>query len=200
MQPTSRKGATYADLEKLPEHVVGELIDGELFVSPRPALLHASVQAALVRALAKAEGPPGGTKSAWRILVEPELHLGKDVIVPDLAGWRWERMPKLPRKAFCELAPDWVCEIISPATARVDRVHKLPRYARARVPNAWIIDPPTRTVDVLRLSAKKWMLVAAHTDNDRAFIEPFVDHEMNLQTLWPDETPTVHSREPEYES
>src|SRR5436305_207687 len=125
----ARKRATYADIEALPEHLTGEILDGELFVSPRPAPPHAEASSALGVILGGpfrfGRGGPGG----WRILDEPELHLGGDVVVPDLAGWRLERMPALPKIAWFELAPDSVCEVLSPSTVVHDRHRKLAFYA-----------------------------------------------------------------------
>ncbi len=116
-----RKPASYADLEALPETVVGELIAGELYVSPRPAVLHAVASSRLGALLSSrfdiGDAGPGG----WFILDEPELHLGGDAVVPDLAGWRRERLPALPRTAAFTLAPDWVCEVLSPSTETLER-------------------------------------------------------------------------------
>jgi len=125
-----RRPATYADLQALPEHVVGELISGELHISPRPAAPHTVAASRLGGGLSgpfdEGRGGPGG----WIILDEPELHFGEDVLVPDLAGWRRERMPRPPRAAAFTLAPDWVCEVLSPSTAALDRGIKLPVYGR----------------------------------------------------------------------
>lgn len=198
MKPTSRAKATYADIEKLPENVVGELIDGELFVSPRPALLHASVETALSYELLRADDRRGGGRGGWCILIEPELHLGKDVLVPDLAGWRAHRAPNVRTEVHAKTVPDWVCEIVSPATARLDRTRKLSRYAKAGVRNAWIVDPPTKSVDVLRLVGKRWTIVDSATHDDRKVIEPFEEIEIDLSRVWPADVPSVHSRPPTY--
>jgi Uma2 family endonuclease len=117
----ARKQATYADLEALPDRYVGEILDGDLYASPRPRLRHLMAATRLTSRLAppfdEGSGGPGG---CW-ILMEPELHLGDDVVVPDLAGWRRERLPVVPDAAHLELAPDWACEVLSPSTERVDR-------------------------------------------------------------------------------
>ena len=131
-----RRRATYADLLEVPEHLVAEIIDGELLTSPRPASPHALAASAIGSALFdRFNGPPGGADrpGGWWILFEPELHLGEDVLVPDHAGWRRERMPALPDVVGFTLAPDWVCEVISPSTARIDRGRKLRVYAREQV-------------------------------------------------------------------
>jgi Uma2 family endonuclease len=134
MAGTKNRRATYDDLLALPEHVVGELIDGELIVSPRPALPHALASSAIGGELhGPFNRPPGGGTGGWWILDEPELHFGADVLVPDLAGWRRERMPTLPNLPALELPPDWVCEVISPSTARLDRTRTMRPYARVEV-------------------------------------------------------------------
>ena len=126
------RAACYEDLFDLPENLVGEIIGGQLITQPRPAPRHSRASSSLGGALDnpydKGRGGPGG----WWILDEPELHLGGDILVPDLAGWGRERMPRLPETAWFELVPDWVCEVLSPGTCRVDRALKMPIYA-ARV-------------------------------------------------------------------
>src|SRR5262245_30527601 len=130
MIAVSKKGASYEDLAALPENVVGEILDGELYVQPRPAAAHAGSASGLGVLLGApfryGRDGPGG----WMILDEPELHLGSDVVVPDLAAWRRERMPELPHVPAIELAPDWVCEVLSPSTVKIDRAKKLAIYAR----------------------------------------------------------------------
>jgi Uma2 family endonuclease len=139
-EPVARR-ATYEDLLQVPEHLVAEIIHGQLVTHPRPAPRHARASSSLgdelVSPFDKGRGGPGG----WWILDEPELHLGAHVLVPDLAGWRRERMRSLPDTAWFELAPDWVCEVLSPGTARLDRVEKLPIYA-ARSPATDAADRP----------------------------------------------------------
>jgi Uma2 family endonuclease len=189
MSAPARGPAAYEDLLRLPDHVVGQIVDGELIASPRPAFPHARAGTGLVGGLhgpfQLGSGGPGG----WWIVYEPELHHGPDVLVPDLAGWRRERMPVLPDAAFCELAPDWVCEILSPATMRLDRIRKLPIYARAGVPHAWLIDPVARTLEVLRLQGANWLLVATFGADDKVRAEPFAAIELALATLWVDSPP-----------
>jgi Uma2 family endonuclease len=120
MNGTKRR-ATYEDLETVPPHCVGEIVEGELYVSPHPALPHVRATSRLGTWLGRpfdlGEGGPGG----WVILLKPELHLGDDALVPDLAGWRRERMPEMPHTAAFTLAPDWVCEVLSPSTVVLDR-------------------------------------------------------------------------------
>ncbi len=184
------RAATYADLEALPPGVVGEILFGALHAHPRPAPRHAlaatSLTGEIVGAFQKGRGGPGG----WIILAEPELHLGPHVVVPDLAGWRRERMPKLPSTAYFEMPPDWVCEILSPSTARVDRTDKLRIYAAFGVAHCWLIDPDVRTLEVMALTGAHWLLAATFTDADTVAAPPFDAHAFALDVLWPaDEQP-----------
>jgi len=125
-------------------------------------------------------GGPGD----WWILDEPELHLGADVLVPDLAGWRKTRMPHRPDTAYFPLAPDWVCEILSPSTAVVDRVKKLAIYAREGVAHAWLIDPALQTLEVFRLEGGRWVLLGTHAENEVVRAEPFAEIDLELDRLW----------------
>jgi len=174
----------YEELLALPEHVVGEIIGGALVTTPRPAAPHANVASNLGGELhgpfRRGRGGPGG----WLVLDEPELHLHGDVLVPDLAGWRRERMPVLPDAAAFELAPDWVCEVLSPSTAAIDRADKLPIYARERVLHAWLLDPVATTLEVLRLEDGAWRLVATWRGEAVVRAEPFDAIELELAVLW----------------
>ncbi|WNG20068.1 Uma2 family endonuclease [Cystobacter fuscus] len=185
-----RKPATYQDLVALPEHLVGELIDGDLYASPRPASRHAKVSSVLGMdlggAFQRGRGGPGG----WWIVDEPELHFGKDVLVPDLAGWRRERMPTIPDVAFFELAPDWICEVLSPSTAKLDLVRKLPRYAREGVEHAWVVDPIHQTLEVFHQEKGRWVLMDAFAGDDRVRAPPFDAIELELGSLWLEATAT----------
>jgi Uma2 family endonuclease len=181
------KPATYDDLLALPEHVVGEIIGGELIVSPRPAPRHAVAASVLGGDLGppyhgSGRGGPGG----WWILFEPEFHTDDDVLVPDLAGWRRTRLPVLPETAYFALAPDWICEVLSPGTARLDRQKKLAIYARAGVDHAWLLDPIQRTLEVLRLERGHWVIVGIHADQDKVSAEPFEATVIELARLWDD--------------
>ena len=168
----TRRPATYEDLLKVPDHLVAEILDGELHVSPRPAPRHADASTGLGGVLRgpfdRGRGGPGG----WRILFEPELHLGRDVLVPDLAGWRRDRLPALPEEAYFSVSPDWVCEVVSPSTAAIDRVKKLTIYARERVRHAWMIDPIARTLEVLRLENGRWTIAATWSGMETVTAEP----------------------------
>ena len=178
--------ATYADLERLPENMVGEILDGELFASPRPASPHAvaasNIGGELYGPFGRRGG--GGGPGGWWFLLEPELHFGQDVLVPDLAGWRRERMPRVPDVKAFELPPDWVCEVISPSTARIDRTRKARIYARAGVRHRWYVDPLARTLEVFRLQDRQWLQVAEYDGDVRVRAEPFDAIELDLTHWW----------------
>ena len=180
---TATRRASYADLEALPDHLVGEIIDGELVVSPRPAARHARATSRLGIALGPFDAGVGGP-GGWIILDEPELHLDADVLVPDLAGWRRERMPEIPDVAAFTLAPDWVCETLSPSTGALDRARKLPIYARARVAHCWLVDPSLRTLEVYRREGDRWLLLATHEGDHQVRAEPFEALPIDLSLLW----------------
>lgn len=184
---TPRRRATYEDLMKVPEHMVAEIIDGELVVSPRPASPHAHASSVLGGELNGAfHRPPGDPKGpgGWWILDEPELHLGPDVIVPDLAGWRRERLPVLPNTAAFTLPPDWVCEVASPTTAVIDRSRKMRIYARERVPHLWIVEPLARTLEVYQLEGERWIVASMHGGSEPARVAPFEAIDLDLGRWW----------------
>ena len=168
-----RKRATYADLEALPDNVIGEILNGELYASPRPGLRHSMAATRVTGCLSPmfddALGGPGG----WSILVEPELHFGEDVAVPDLAGLRRERVPAIPDEPHLALAPDWVCEILSPSTERNERSLKLSIYARENISHAWLVNPAPRTLEVLRLGGEEWLIASVYSEADAIRAESF---------------------------
>lgn len=179
-----RREATYEDLEKLPPNVVGELMGGELYASPRPAFRHSRAASQLMFDLVgpfdRARGGPGG----WLFLMEPELHLGRDVLVPDLAGWRRERMPELPDVVGCTLVPDWACEVLSPSTERLDRTRKMAVYAREGLRHLWLVDPVPRTLETYRLEGSRWVLLGAYGGEESVRAEPFEALALELGVLW----------------
>ena len=180
----ARRPATYDDLLAVADHLVAEILDGELYASPRPAVPHALATSGLgydlIGPFDRGRGGPGG----WWILVEPELHLSDDVVVPDLAGWRRTRVPDLPRGAFLQIAPDWVCETLSPSTERIDRGKKLAIYAREGVAHVWLLNPIAETLEAYRLQEGHWLLLVTHTGDVTARIEPFDAIEIELWRLW----------------
>ncbi len=184
--PPMAKRATYEDVLSAPENKIAEILDGELFLSPRPAPRHAvafgRLLADLESAFDRGRRGPGG----WWIVGEPEVHLGDQILVPDIAGWHRERLPAIPDEAWFSLAPDWVCEVISPSTERIDRGRKLRIYAEAGVAHAWLVNPIERTVEVLRLRDGSWTIVTVFTGDEPVRAEPFDAVPLALRELWLD--------------
>jgi len=193
MSATSRrKLATYEDLLALPEHLVGEILDGDLFALPRPSPRHALAASGLGAAVFDRFAKPGGGDSpgGWWILYEPELHLGADILVPDIAGWQRDKMTTLPGKAFFELAPDWACEVLSPTTEAIDRGRKMLVYAREGVSHLWLVNPIHRTLESYRLVASRWTLLATFVGDAAVRAEPFEDVALDMSRWWlPDTKP-----------
>ena len=177
--------ATYQDVLDAPPHRVAEIVDGVLYTSPRPAMPHALATSSLGNDLSNpfqfGRGGPGG----WWIIFEPELHFGEDILVPDLAGWRRERMADFPDGAYSTLAPDWVCEVLSPSTRRLDLLGKRPIYAREGVAHMWVVDPKDRTLEAFELRDVQWVLIATAKDDDPVRIRPFEAVTFSLGDLWP---------------
>lgn len=172
-----------------PPHKVAEVVFGVLHLNPRPAGRHVLATSVLGQELGGrfhrgGGGPdrPGG----WILLDEPELHLGEDIVVPDLAGWRRTRMSAVPDDPFFTLAPDWICETLSPSTRGLDRIDKLSVYAREGVLHAWLLDPQPRTLEVLRLEGGQWRMVGAHRGDACVRAEPFDAVALDLAVLWAD--------------
>ena len=190
-----RRRATYEDVLNAPEHMVAEIIDGVLYLSPRPAFPHARATTILATDLVgpfdRGRGGPGG----WRIFFEPELHFGEDVVVPDIAGWRISRMPDEPTEAFATLAPDWLCETLSPSTEKLDRTKKLRVYAREGVPHVWFVDPKRQTLEVFKLHGANLVTQATYRASERVRVEPFDAVELELAFLWGE--PSKRSGSPE---
>lgn len=178
------KPATYEDLFDLPENLVGEIVGGRLVTHPRPAPKHALAYSALGSELNNPFGRGRGGPGGWWILDEPELHLDADILVPDIAGWKRERMPKLPETAWFPLAPDWVCEILSPGTAKFDRAEKLPLYARHGVAHAWLVDPDLKTMEIFENHDGKWLLLAVLENDAPVSQPPFDAITFELNALW----------------
>lgn len=180
----TRRDATYADLEALPPNVVGQILYGVLHAHPRPAPRHG---VAANRLGTQVTGPfdfgnrgPGG----WIFMVEPELHLGPHVVVPDIAGWKIERLTPFPETAYIETPPDWLAEILSPSTQAIDRTDKLAIYASFGVRHCWYVDPIAKTLEVMELTGGKWLLLAALKDDAPVCQPPFEAHTFPLDNLW----------------
>lgn len=181
-----KRAATYEDVLNAPENKVAEILDGELILSPRPAMRHAAATVAIQSILWTRFDDGERGPSGWIVLVEPELHFGAAIVVPDVAAWRRERLPAVPDRPWLDLAPDWVCEVLSPSTVRIDRGRKLSVYAAAGVAHAWLVNPIDRTLEVLRLQQGSWVIVVTLGGSDVARIPPFQALELELARLWPD--------------
>ena len=182
---TQTHRATYQDVLDAPEHRVAEIVEGTLHTHPRPAAPHVRASSVLGRKIGspyddEIDGPGG-----WWIIDEPELHLGDDILVPDLAGWRRERMPDYPDTANFTLAPDWVCEVLSASTRRFDLHGKRPVYAREGVGHLWLVDPTDRTFEAFELRDGQWVLIASAKDDEPVSIPPFDGIAFSLGDLWP---------------
>jgi Uma2 family endonuclease len=182
-----RKPSLYEQLLALPQGLTGEIINGQLRTQPRPAWPHILASSRLGVDI---EGPygrgRGGGPGGWWIVFEPEIHfvLDKAVTVPDIAGWRKERMPSPPEGHKIQVAPDWVCEVFSPYTKSTDRDEKMPLYARYGVRFAWLVDPKTHTLEAYELTAAKWKPLGIFRDDDTVSIAPFDQIVIHLADLW----------------
>lgn len=193
MSDPARKVATYDDLLAAPDGFTAEILMGELHLTPRPAALHQAVNTAMSWTLFGRFGRQGGAgPGGWLILAEVELHLGdpeptSTVVVPDLSGWRRERLPGVPDTPAIAVRPDWVCEILSPGAAntRRDRVLKQATYHRVGVPWVWIVDPIAQTVEVLTHRDEGYLIAAVHTGAVEVVVPPFEAEPVDLGAWWP---------------
>ena len=188
-RPPNRGKATYQDILDAPSNLVAELIHGTLYTHPRPGPDHGesafNLGGELFNPFKRGRDGPGG----WRILAEPEIHFSKNtpdenILVPDLAGWRLERMPQRPKTAYYTLTPDWVCEVLSPSTRRIDLTAKRDIYAREGVPHLWLVDPIARTLEAFELRAGQWSLIAAVSGDAAVSLPPFDAISFPLGALW----------------
>jgi hypothetical protein len=184
-RPVLKLDETYPALGALPSNLVAEIVGGELVDSPRPRVVQTLAASALLGELlgpfVRGQGGPGG----WLLLFAPELHLvGGEVVVPDLAGWRRERLPELPDVTVMTLAPDWVCEVLSRETMALDRGRKMLAYARAGVEHVWLVDPDLQTLEIYRYEEEAWSLLNVHEASQRVRAEPFESLGLELGALW----------------
>ena len=177
--------ATYRDVLDAPPHMVAEIVRGALHMQPRPAFRHAIAGSSLGMEIGgpfqRGRGGPGG----WWIVFEPELHFGEDILVPDLAGWRRERMPEPPDEAYITLAPDWMCEVLSPSTRKFDLEEKRSTYAREGVGHLWFVDPAARTLEAFALDGGAWTPAGAAREAEPVRLPPFEAVAFPLDALWP---------------
>ena len=174
----------YAEFEALPANMVGEIIAGALYSHPRPARKHGTAATDLTVELSnpfrRGNGGPGG----WRFIVEQELHLGDNVITPDVSGWTVDRYPFTETTPYTIVPPDWLCEVLSPSTAKFDRFQKLPIYAEHGVKHCWFVDPIEKTLEVFILDNGTYKLGPTFTDNAPVTAPPFEVHTFDLGLLW----------------
>jgi len=189
--------ATYQDVLDAPPNNVAEIVDGKLYIHPRPAPAHAIASTRLGNRIGTpfdfGDGGPGG----WWIIAEPELHLSEDIVVPDIAGWRRERMPRVPATAYFMLVPDWVCEVLSPSTRRFDLGGKNSVYAREGVSYFWLVDPDNRSLEAFKLRKGEWALIDRLFNNELVSLPPFEEISFSLGDLWV--TNAVHKELPKDE-
>jgi Uma2 family endonuclease len=185
MAITKTKPATYADIEALPPHVVGEILFGQLVTQPRPARPHtisASSLGYMVTGPYKyGKGGPGG-----RIIIdEPELHLGPHVLVPDIAGWHAERLLGKTNASWFDVPADWVCEVLSDSTIKYDRVDKSRIYATYGVTHVWHLDPVAKFLEVFLRQGENWLRTHTFVAEDDVIAPPFESAVFKLAELWP---------------
>jgi Uma2 family endonuclease len=187
-RPQSRP-ATAADIahaERL------EVLGGEIAEKASPSAEHGAAQFAFGELLTPFNRRPGGGggPGGWWLMTEVEVELeAHEVFLPDIAGWRRERAPARPRGRAVRLRPDWVCEIRSASTARVDSVAKLRVYHRCGVPHYWICDPDTETLLVYRWSEAGYVAVLSAQRGERVRAEPFDAIEIAVGVLFGEEPP-----------
>jgi Uma2 family endonuclease len=189
MAEPAKRRATYADLEAVPSHLVAEILDGELLAHPRPTARHVKAANVLSFELTgpfeRGVGGPGG----WIFMIEPELHLGMDVVVPDICGWRLDRWPGYPERGHISTSPDWVCEILSPSTEHIDRGVKRHVYSSAGISHFWLLDPRIPVLEVFTLAATQWVFTATFSKTDEVSAPPFETIAFSLAALWPFDAP-----------
>jgi len=197
MVGTPEKRATYADVEAAPEHLVAEIIRGELMTHPRPSMRHGATAASLTEELLgpfqKARGGPGG----WVFFVEPEIMFGDDLLVPDIAAWRIENFPGEPERNYFASSPDWLCEILSASTEKRDRTLKMDIYAAAGVSHMWLIDPRLQVLEAFELRGGIWSKVGNWNSADQVRAVPFDAISFSLADLWPLDKPLGFNENPQ---
>lgn len=187
MTAKKSRRASYEDVLAAPPNVVAEVLFGVLHTQPRPSLRHANVTSHLGVLLGApfrfGRGGPGG----WVLYDEPELHLGAepDIVVPDLGGWHRTRLAELDADAaWTSIAPNWICEVLSPSTHAVDRTDKMEIYLREGIEHVWLVDPAACTLEVYRNGGDVWHRVAVHRGEAVVRAEPFDAIELPLALLW----------------
>ena len=197
MADKGKRQATYADIETAPEHLVAEIINGELFTHPRPSLRHGVTATSLVDELTgpfqKGRGGPGG----WVFAIKPEIKFSENILVPDIAAWRRERLPGIPTRNFIEIAPDWICEVLSGSTEKRDRSLKKDIYAAGNVQHLWLIDPRLQLLEVFQLRDALWTNLGTWNSDDEVRAAPFDAISFSLADLWPLDKPLGFDEDPQ---
>ena len=174
----------YVALMALPANMVGQIVHGVLHAHPRPATRHGIASGELFLELGtpfrRGRGGPGG----WIFITEEELHLDDHVLVPDISGWKIDRFPTTKSTPYSVVPPDWICEVLSPSTAKLDRFAKLPIYAAHGVPHCWLLDPTEKTLEVFILANGTYTIGPAFVDNNPVTAPPFEAHTFDLGLLW----------------
>ena len=181
--------ATYQDVLDAPPHMVAEVLAGTLHTHSRPASLHGFASSGIGAKISPPFGYGDGGPGGWWIIFELELHLGDDIVVPDVAGWRRGTMPEYPRVPYFTIPPDWVCEVLSPSTRRIDQNEKRTIYAREGISHLWFVDPDARTLEVFELGGGRGTLLATLADDAAVSLPPFDAITFPLDALWPPGTP-----------
>ncbi len=192
-----KRPATYADIEAAPEHLIAEIIEGRLETQPRPSLRQNATSFSLGDELGapfqKGRGGPGG----WVFFNEPEVKFGSDILVPDIAGWRVERLNGYPDTNWFEVAPDWLCGVLSASTEKRDRTVKLRIYAEAGVSHVWLIDPRQQLLEAFELREGRWLLLGAWSGGETVCVAPFNAITIALGDLWPLDRPLGFAEDPQ---
>ena len=178
--------ATYQDVLDAPPHMVAELVDGKLHIQPRPAKRHVWARSVMGIEIGASFGRGMGGSGGWLIIDQPELHLGGDVVVSDIAGWRRETMSEVMEGEYFTQAPDWVCEVLSPLTRQFDQGEKRAVYVREKVRHLWFLDPDAKSLEAFELRNGLWVLLETLVDDAPVLLPPFDAISFPLDALWPE--------------
>jgi Uma2 family endonuclease len=193
-----KRPATYADIEAAPEHLVAEIIFGELMTHPRPSPRHGGTASALnARLGAHFQFGDEGGADGWIFIIEPEIKFGGDIPVPGIAGWRRERLTDYPKRNYFEVRPDWICEVLPGSTEKRDRILKMRIYGEAGVPHMWLIDPRLQILEAFENKGGLWTKIGDWNSDDRANIPPFHPVILLLADLWPLDKPLGFNEDPQ---